>query len=285
MEIPPPGADKICSVFRHWQILLQCWRLTQSGADDCILAFMSKIAHEQACACFSDKHKCSSFFLSYSWEMQLVSAWDAGRLRNFPRAFLSAVCSSKRWQAKITWPWWGNHQSTAISGLPWISVCLLKPKGKLNWSYSTSSCWPNLVLKPWNKVVCKETPKLKLQWSNDFEGIGRVIILKALWRQCPRQLASLHMAALNGAPTWNLEVRLIFDLHLLSAFQLVILKLGLATVPLSCVRARSSWDSEACTDHLRGVISASECSNIFSPLNCQLCGTVLRSESIALEKI
>ena len=93
------------------------------------------------------------------------------------------------------------------------------------------------------------------------------------------------MAALNGAPTWNLEVRLIFDLHLLSAFQRVILKLSLATVPLSCVRARSSWDSEACTDHLRGVISVSECSNIFSPLNCQLCGTVLRSESIALEMI
>ena len=48
MEIPRTGADLVCSLFRHWQILLQCWRLTQSGADDCILAFMSKLAHERA---------------------------------------------------------------------------------------------------------------------------------------------------------------------------------------------------------------------------------------------
>ena len=109
-------------------IWCQCWQLTQSGASvdnfvltidsvaswwlhfvGSFLAFMSQLANERACACSKKKRAEMLNILPF---LLATNAVCFSQRLTFPRAFLP---DRKVTSAEITWPWRGNHQSTAIS--------------------------------------------------------------------------------------------------------------------------------------------------------------------------
>ena len=93
-------------------------------------------------------------------------------------------------------------------------------------------------------------------------------------RQCPLPLASLHMAASSMEPQHGISKSaksLIFPLFIEISRPLILCFKNVALGSRVLVLMTTlSWDSEVCFDHPWGIISASECENIFRHFAKQL---------------